>query len=250
VVAQEATPAVTDTAREPAEAASPVTPDVGSSPSVPNGGELGTPPTVPALVAPAAPALVAEVVTPAPVEWERQLDPRSMKDAMVLANNMHASRMFAAYGTPQAVLATVMAGRELGIPAMGALRAFHIIEGKQSMAAATMVAIVLKSGLAEYFTPVTISDTEVTYTTHRKGAPNPITLTHTFEMAKKAWPKKANDWEKAFEASGWGRNPTDMLVARCTARLARMIYPDLLAGLYTPEELQEIRGIGSESVAA
>jgi hypothetical protein len=38
-----------------------------------------------------------------------------------------------------------------------------------------------------------------------------------------------------------GSNPTDMLVARATSRLARMVYPDLLAGLYTPEELAEIR---------
>jgi hypothetical protein len=65
-------------------------------------------------------------------------------------------------------------------------------------------------------------------------------------MAVQAWPKSKGDWQKAFEASGWGRNPTDMLVARASARLARMVYPDLLAGLYTPEELAEIR----ESLAA
>jgi 5'-3' exonuclease len=185
-------------------------------------------------------------VLPAPEAWERGLDPRSMKEARVLAKDMFDSRMFSAYGTPQGVLATVMVGRELGLPAMASLRSVHNIEGKHSLSASLMVALVLKSGLAEYFEPVSFSETEATFVTKAKRARNPVTLTHTIDMARQAWPKSKADWEKSFLASGWGRNPTDMLVARATSRLARMVYPDLLAGLYTPEELIEIR----ESVAA
>ncbi len=182
-----------------------------------------------------------EVMTPAPAEWERQLDPRSMRDARVLAEDMFKSKMFSAYGNAPAVLSTVMVGRELGLPAMASLRSIHNIEGRHGLAASLMVALVLKSGLAEYFEPVSFTEIEATYETHRKGARNPVRLTHTIEMARTAWPKSKADWEKSFMASGWGRNPTDMLVARATSRLARMVYPDLLAGLYTPEELAEIR---------
>lgn len=204
-------------------------------------------------VAPAAPSAsglntptsiaVREPEVMAPTEYERQLDPRSMKDAIVLAKHMHDSRMFSAYGTPQGVLATVMLGRELGMPAMASLRGIHIIEGKQALAAQTMVALILKSGLAHYFKPVSFSETEATYVTHRKGEGNePIRLTHTIEMARQAWPNKNPDWERSFLASGWGRNPTDMLCARASSRLARMVYPDIVGGLYTPDELSEIRG--------
>jgi 5'-3' exonuclease len=182
-----------------------------------------------------------EMLPPAPSEWERQLDPRSMRDARQLAKDMYDSRMFSAYGTPQAVLSTVMVGRELGLPAMASLRCVHNIEGKHSLAASLMVALVLKSGLAEYFEPISFSDKEATFETKRKGARNAVRLQHTFDMAIQAWPKSKKDWQVNFENSGWGRNPTDMLVARATARLARMVYPDLLAGLYTPEELREIR---------
>lgn len=178
---------------------------------------------------------------PAPAQWELQLDPRTMKDARILAKDMHDSRMFSAYGTPQGVLSTVMLGRELGLPAMASLRSVHIIEGRHSLAASLMVALVLRSGLAEFFEPVSFDETQATYETKRRGARNPVKLTHTIEMARTAWPKSKADWEKAFLASGWGRNPTDMLVARATSRLARMVYPDLLAGLYTPDELIEIR---------
>lgn len=179
----------------------------------------------------------AEVLMPAPAEWERQLDPRSLRDARVIAKDMFDSHMFSAYGNAPAVLSTVMLGRELGLPAMASLRSVHVIEGRHSLSASLMVALVLRSGLAEFFEPIEFSETAATYETKRKGARNPVKLTHTIEMARKAWKKTADAWEK----SGWGANPTDMLVARATARLARMVYPDLLTGLYTPDELSEIR---------
>lgn len=182
-----------------------------------------------------------DILAPAPVEWERQLDPRSLQDAQRLATDMHHSRMFSSYGSPQAVLSTVLVGRELGLPAMASLRSIHNIEGKHCLSASLMVALILKSGLAEYFEPVSFSVTEATFETHRKGARNPVRLQHTFEMAVQAWPKEKGDWEKRFQASGWGRNPTDMLVARATSRLARMVYPDILSSLYTPEELEELK---------
>jgi len=183
-------------------------------------------------------------VLQAPAEYERQLDPRSMMQARQLSKDLYDARMFGAYGNPQAVLSTVMLGREMGLPAMASLRSIHVIEGKHSLAAALMAAIVLKSGLAEYFELVgEPTETAVTFETHRKGARNPVKLTHTIEMARQAWNKGKTEAEReaSWKASGWGRNPTDMLVARCQARLARYVYPDLLAGMYTPEELAEVR---------
>lgn len=177
-------------------------------------------------------------ILPAPSEWERGLDPRSMREARVISKDLHDSRMFlAAYGTPQAVLSTIMLGRELGLPAMASLRSVHVIEGKHSLSASLMVAIILKSGLSEFFEPIEFDEKHATWETKRVTARNPVKLTHTIEMARAAWSKGDEAWNK----SGWGRNPTDMLNARATARLARMVYPDILAGLYTPEELEEVR---------
>lgn len=174
-----------------------------------------------------------ENATPAPAEWELQLDPRSMREARLLSKDMHDSRMFSAYGTPQGVLSTVILGRELGLPAMSSLRTIHIIEGKHALSASLMVALVLKSGLAEYFEPVTFDDKHATFVTKRKGARNEVTLTHTIEMAAQAGLVK--------DKSNWLKIPTDMLVARAQSRLARMVYPDLLSGLYTPDELKDSR---------
>ncbi len=169
----------------------------------------------------------------APVDYERQLDPRSMHDARVLAKDMHASRLFSAYGTPQGVLSTVMLGRELGLPAMASLRGIHVIEGRHALSAQTMVALVLKSGLAEYFEPVEFNEQHAIFETKRKGARKEIRLEHTIQMAQTAGLVKP--------LSNWVKVPTDMLVARAQSRLCRLVYPDIVGGLYTPDELSELR---------
>lgn len=222
----DATPVVTGTI-EPAE--TPTQPTETAEPSRPG----------PAPVT----AMVPRETEIAHVEYERALDPRSMQDARILAKDLHQSLMFSGYGSPQAVLSTVMLGRELGLPAIASLRGVHSIDGRHALSAQTMVALVLKSGFAEYFEADDISDTAVTYVTKRKGARKEQRLTHTIEMARVAFvsgrdPKKV---EEAWEKSGWGKNPVDMLVARASSRLARLVYPDIVGGLYTPEELREVR---------
>jgi len=189
----------------------------------------------PAAPPPAALAVRApEVLAPAPAEWERQLDPRSMRDAMALADNLFKSRMFSAYGTPQAVLSTVLAGRELGFPAMVSLRAFHVIDGKATLSAEAIRARVLTSGKANYFRCTERSATRATFETQRGDDP-PMSLTYTIEEGRAAWPKGDSEWAK----SGWGKNPADMLTARASAKLARLVFPDVTLGLYAAEEMDQ-----------
>jgi hypothetical protein len=190
------------------EGAAPRLPTVDAATSGPNVGRLG----------PTSLAVVPDVVDAVPVQYERQLDPRSISDARKLATDMYQSRLFSAYGTPQGVLSTVMLGRELGLPAMASLRGVHIIEGKHALAAHTMVALVLKSGFAEYFEPVSFDDKQATFVTKRIGARSEVTLTHTIDMAKTAGLVKPN--------SAWEKVPTDMLMARAQSRLGAAGLPD------------------------
>ena len=155
-----------------------------------------------------------------------------MDDARQLAKWMHDSRMFSAYGTPQGVLSTVLLGRELGMPAMAALRSVHVIEGKHSLSADLMVALVLKSGFCEYFQMIESTDTICTFETKRKTSPNPIRISYTTLDAEKAGIGRKGNWAKM---------PKQMLRARAKSELARLEYPDLLAGLYTPEELRDAK---------
>ena len=177
----------------------------------------------------------APPVSTAPVEFSQQLEPRSMQEAVVLSDRMYQSRMFSAYGTPQAVLATIMAGRELGIPAMASLRAFHVIEGRPSPSADTLAALVMRSGKAKYFRCSERTPESATFVTQRLPVEDypPQSLTFTLAEAKAAWKKD----QKAWDASGWGRTPSAMLVARAKSALARLEYPDVVGNLYGFEEL-------------
>jgi 5'-3' exonuclease len=185
--------------------------------SVPNAGGSGQ-------LAPYAPP-------PAPVDFGQQLEPRNMQEAKQLAQMMYDSRLFSAYGTPQAVLATVLAGRELGLPAMSSLRGFHIIEGKPQMSAGMIQSLVLKSGKATYFRCSERTPLRATFVTKRGDDPEMV-LTYTIEEGRAAFVGDDAKWAK----SGWGRNPADMLVARASSKLARLVYPDVVSGLYAPEE--------------
>ena len=180
--------------------------------------------------------ITPDVLAPAPAEWERQLEPRSMNEVKSLAKHVHDSMLFSAYGTPQAVLTTILAGRELGMQAMASLRAIHIVEGKPTLSADLIRALILRSGLAKFFRCTERTAERATFETQRGDDP-PVALTFTIQEARMAWSKTEDGWAK----SGWGKNPADMLVARAGAKLARLVYPDVVHGIYTPEELQDSR---------
>lgn len=180
----------------------------------------------------------AEVVADPPAEWERQLEPRSMKQAIEIADKLHSSRLEfgKGYGNGAAVLSTIIAGREMGLPAMASLRAFHIIDNKPTLSAGVIHAMILRSGLAEYFRCSERSNESATFVTKRKGEPEQK-LTFTIADAKMAWTKEP----AKFALSGWGKNPADMLVARASSKLARLVYPDVVFGTYSPEDFDEQR---------
>lgn len=127
------------------------------------------------------------------------------------------------------VLVTIMAGHEMGLSPMASLRAIHVIEGKPVLSADGMVALVLGSGKAKYFVRVEESDTAVTYETCRAGTDVPRRCTWTIEMAKRAALDKKDNWRTV---------PRAMLAARAKSELARDVYPDVLMGCYTMDELE------------
>lgn len=176
-------------------------------------------------------AVQTPVLAPAPPEWERQLEPRSMDETIRLAKYVFESRLFSAYGTPQAVLTTLLAGRELGLQAMSSLRAFHIVEGKPTMAADLIRAIVLKSGKVRFFRCTERTPDKATFQIQRGDDPV-VSLTYTVAEGRAAFSGDDAKWAK----SGWGKNPADMCVARAGAKLARLVCPDIIHGLYAGEE--------------
>jgi hypothetical protein len=184
--------------------------------------------------------MVVDVVPDAPirslarVDFKSELEPRSMSEAVALAKHLFAAKMFSGYGTPQGVLATILAGRDYDLSSTAALRAFHIIEGRPTLSAGLITALVLRSGKAEYFCCTERSAERATFETKRKGNPKPMSLTYTTEEAREAGYLKPG--------SGWMKNRPDMLVARASTKLARLEYSDVLLSLYETDELRDSIG--------
>ncbi len=183
-----------------------------------------------------------EILSLTPRSYETQLEPQTYAEAKAMAADLFAARLFNGYGSAPAVLSTIIIGRELGLSAGASLRGFHIIEGKHAMAADLIRARAMSSPVCEYFRCTERTAEKATFVTKRKGDPE-MALTYTVEEGRQAFgrdestPAAKLAAEKAWKASGWGKNPADMCVARATSKLARLVYPDVVHGFYSPEEI-------------
>lgn len=163
----------------------------------------------------------AEIVTTtsAPIE------PRDMAELRALAQDAAASRFYGA-ASPEQALMLLVTGRDLGLSYSQSLRAFHVVQGKPVLSSAGMVAVCLRSGVCEYFRVVASDDSSATVEVKRRGDPA-RRVTFTIEDARRAGLANRETW-KAY--------PSRMLLARAQAFAAREVFPDLLLGLYDPDE--------------
>ena len=122
-------------------------------------------------------------------------------------------------------LAIIETGRELGIPPMHALRSIHIIQGKPSLSAELQLALFKRAGGRSRWEQ---SDAERATIWLRHPNGDEHTETFLLEDARKAG---------ITNKDGWKNYPKAMLRARATSAGLRAVAPDIVAGLYDPEEL-------------
>lgn len=143
-------------------------------------------------------------------------------------------------GKPGAVMACILYGHELGIDPMQSLQKIHVIDGRPAMAAELMRAIVLRHGHEIWFEAM--STTSVTIIGRRRDQVRETKITWTADDAKRAG---------LLDKQNWRKYPMDMLAARVTGRLCRLMFADCLAGLsYTLEELSDGEVIDDEDIGA
>lgn len=170
------------------------------------------------------------------VATTRAFEPGSFGEAMTVAKALVESRLFPSVKTAEAAFAIIATGRELGLSMMQSLRGIHTIEGKPTLSADAMAGLVKsRRDVCAYFRMVESTDKLARYETQRVGEPTPTTMTFTIEDAQRAGAAGKDNWRKY---------PAAMLRARCITALARAVYPDLLMGIYDPEELERapVRG--------
>ena len=124
-------------------------------------------------------------------------------------------------GRPPAVLATIMAGAELGLGPLAALRSIWIIEGRVSLSAEVARGLVQAAGHAIAW--VELSDAKVSVIGRRRDEEQwtpPIDW--SMDRARRA---------KLAGKAVWQQYPRQMLEARASSELCHLHFADVLAGI-------------------
>lgn len=130
-------------------------------------------------------------------------------------------------GNAPAVAATILYGREIGIAPITALQTMHVINGRVGMAAELMRARVLAAGHEIEVVESTAALCRIRG--RRRGAER---------WAEVQW-SKGDAQQAGLQGDGWRKYPRAMLIARASAELCRVVFPDVTHGMLATEELDD-----------
>lgn len=162
-----------------------------------------------------------------PHQQNAAIMPQSVDDLIRVGKMLAASGYFADAKSEAQAVAKVLAGLELGLSPMVSMTGVHVIEGKPSVGAHLMAALVRRSGRYDYRV---IEHTDAVCEIEFLDGGQAIGRSRfTMEDAKKAG---------ASTRPNWQRYPRNMLFARAMSNGVRWYCPDVTTmPLYTPEEL-------------
>ena len=162
-----------------------------------------------------------------PDEWTVM---REQADVLV-----HSKLLPKSVNTPEKALAIILKGRELGIPAWGALTTIRVIEGVPTVSPQLMVALIQRSGELEAM--LVNGDAEQCAVTMQRKGQEPHSELFTMDDAVKQNLAKRQNWIKM---------PAIMLKWRAIAACARVVFPDVILGMYAPEEIAPDADVGDD----
>lgn len=129
--------------------------------------------------------------------------------------------------TPDQACALMLVAQAEGRHPASAAKEYHIIKGRPSLKADAMLARFQQAGGSVKWEER--SDTKVSALfSHPQGGE--LLVTWTIEDGKRAGLANGDNWKKY---------PRQMLSARVISEGVRAVYPSVVSGLYTPEEVQD-----------
>jgi hypothetical protein len=129
---------------------------------------------------------------------------------------------------PQA-MAILQYGRELGLPPMTSFQNISLIKGKPTLSAHLIGARLKNAGHDYYVKEFTDTKVEICFLSKNEKIGEQC-FTYTAEDAKTAG---------NFNKDNYKKYPKQMLYARCLTLGGRIVAPEVLAGIYAPEEFNE-----------
>lgn len=175
----------------------------------------------------------------------------SMEEMQSFATTLLKSKILPdAYKTPEAVIATVIQGKELGLKAMTALQNIHFISGRPTLGVHAISALLRSKGIDSK----TLKDMEPI--TNAEGVTVDYVTTIRFYRFSKTINAIIEEdssfrWSDAVSAQltgkdVWKKFPRNMLHSRAYSTGARRIAGDVLLGIYETEEMASVAGLNVE----
>ena len=157
------------------------------------------------------------------------ISPRTLEEASTLSKQLSKAKTLpdALKQSEADILAIVLTGAELGLAPMQAIRGIQIIKGRPTLSADAMGALVKsRRDVCEYLM-LQHSDAQIArYVTKRAGDPRPVEMAFSADDASRA----------GLGGDNWKKYPAAMLRARALSSICRAVYPDLILGVYDPDE--------------
>lgn len=157
----------------------------------------------------------------------QELTPGIIELIKAIAPMFHGSRLYG-MASPEQAAVVMLKAYELGLPATAAFENFDMINGKLSMRPQLALALIHRSRNID----IKISDIKdgCEVWMRRRDTGFEYTARFTLADAQQAQIAKTN--------GGYDKYPADMFRARAIARCARVVAPDVLAGMYLTAELR------------
>jgi len=140
-------------------------------------------------------------------------------------------------GSAASAAAAIMYGREVGLPPMTALTQTYVIEGRPAVSAEAMRAMVYSAG---HDLEVVESNVQRCVMRGRRRGAEEWAPPVIWDMAMVPAQLKGKD--------NWRNYPRQMLQARATAELCRLLFPDVIHGFRAVEEFDETDATGEGEV--
>lgn len=181
--------------------------------------------------------------------------PANIEEAFRLSDAINQSGM-APYGldTPQKIMIAMLAGMELGMPAMQSVQSVAVINNRPCIWGDALIGVIRSSRDCEYVKEWIEGegDSMVAWCeTKRRGEDEPVRKSFSVDDAKRAglWQTQARvtkqgrngSYEKDND-SPWYKYPKRMLQMRARAWCLRDTYADILKGMQVREEVEDFTG--------
>lgn len=138
-------------------------------------------------------------------------------------------RTFDAEATASQVTAAILTGQELGLDRIASLSSIDVVQGRPALRAIALRGILQAHGHEIWVEDATNS--RATVAGHRRGSSHVQRITWTMDDARA---------RGLAGKSNWRSQPRNMLIARATSEVARLVAADALLGVpYTAEELED-----------